>query len=542
MDLNENLIFSIDNSSIITNSNEKEFPFLIEFSETKFSNDVHEAQFLVKLAKNFIPKALNFEKNIYYQFNLSVFDQNGQSSSANIQIILINKQQRVKLIFSQPIRQVQAFQHEFKEYISNLTGLRAFIDNVRIHRKENSSSQMSEILMHFVEPRSRMLRLDPSFRNINPEYIVIDSETILDILDRSKDINLLKKYKLSLAEKYDSHGKSIFFRYSSQPEHSFGTFFLLSKASNQTLYTKLIILSSFMVLVVCSMVFLVLCFCTRLKYKRKLKAERALSKAFGFEQRSIAYSDPIGGYLNHAFDSNSLLPIPGTNLYAYEGSNPVWMNKYDKIACSNIPSSSGSSSSSTTSEASRITSFGNSQFGSKNLNCDENTKNQDISSFYLKQVDSPSTNFSPVSTSNNSDKNTAKNETLSSDVFSNVSPNYDPIKEAQNFSSFKTDSNLLTFAGGQKSDSDPKPEVFSFKEQIKLLSSQRIKIINDNKEKQIIDKTEKFLYPNNVTSFTKIFDTSQSNSEQNKNTTNSVSTSNQTKDLSDMFAVESTVI
>ncbi|RNA00245.1 cadherin-23 [Brachionus plicatilis] len=540
-DLNENLIFSIDNTSIITNSNEEAFPFVIEFSETRSNKNFYETKFLVKLAKNFVPRAQNFEKNIYYQFNLSAFDQSGQNSSATIQIILINKQQRVKLVFSRSINQIQAIQTKFKEYISNLTGLRAFIDSVQVHRKENTSSDMSEILMHFVEPKSRMLRLDPSFRNINPEYIVVDSDTILNILDRSKDIDLLKTYKLSLAEKYDNHGQSIFYRYSSRSEQDFGTFFLLSKVSNQTFYTKLIILASFVLLVLCSLAFFIMCFCIRLKYKRKLRAERAMTKAFGFEQRSIAYSDPIGGYLNHAFDSNSLLPIPGTNLYAYEGSNPVWMNKYDKIGCSNNQSSAASSSSSTSSDTSRVTSFGNSQYGSKNVNCDDNAKNQDISSFYLKQIDSPSTDFSPVSTSNNSDKNAAKNETMSSDVFSNMSPNYDPPKETQNLSSFKVENNLLTFAGGQKSDFNPKPEVFSFKEQIKLLSSQRIKFSNGD-ETNAAAKNEKVLYPKTVSSFTKIFDNSQSNSEKINTTDDSIDTTNQSKDLSDMFAVESTVI
>lgn len=514
---------------------------MIEFSDTRSSNDVQEAKFLIKLAKNFVPKSINFEKNIYYQFNLSVHDRDGQNSSAEIQIILINKQQRVKLVFSRSLDQVQAVQNEFKEYISNLTGLRAFIDSIQVHRKENSSIQMSETLMHFVEPRSRMIRLDPTFRTVNPEYIVVDSETILNILDRSKDIALLKKYKLFLAEKYDSQGQSIFYRYSSKSEQNFGTFFLLSKTSNQTLYTKLIVLGSFVLLVFCSVVFFVMCFCTRLKYKRKLRAERAMTKAFGFEQRSIAYSDPIGGYLNHAFDSNSLLPIPGTNLYAYEGSNPVWMNKYDKIGCSKNQSTGASSSSSTTSETSRVTSFGNSQYGSKNVNYDENPKSQDISSFYLKQIDSPSTGFSPVSTSNNSDKNPAKNETLSSDVFSDMSPNYDPIKETHNLTSFKVENNLLTFAGGQKIQSSPKQEVFSFKEQIKLLSSQRIKFSNDEKMDSMA-KTEKDLYQNNSGNFTKIFDNSIANSEKDSKNDQSINPSNQSKDLSDMFAVESTVI
>ncbi|CAF0900840.1 unnamed protein product [Brachionus calyciflorus] len=554
LDLKENLILTIDNSSILTNSPGKNFPFSLEFFEKlankrSIKNRIHETKFTIKLSKNFNPKLESYDRNTFYQFNLTVTDQTGLNSTCKIQIIFINKQQRVKLVFSQPIEKVLKFQDEFKNYVSNLTGLRAFIDKVRIHRSVNASNsvQMTEILMHFVEPKSELFRLDSNFRQINPEYIIIDSESILNILDRSKDSNLLKKYKLSLAEKFDYQGLSTYYRYGSDTEENYGGFFLLSTATNPKFYTKFIIPILFGLLILSFIFLLVICFCTRIKYKRKLKAERALSKAFGFEQRSLAYSEPIGGYLNHAFDSNSLLPIPGTNMYAYEGSNPMWLKKYDKMECSNKKSSSGSSSSSSSSTTSESTSY--SQFSQKNENFLDSVKNQEISSFYLKQIDSPSTNFSPVSTSNNSDKNSGRNETMSSEILSDISPNHTPSqsKEVNSVSSFKTENNLLTFAPTQNkipnlNNQTTKSEVFSFKEQIRLISSQRMKFSNIDETPNIENKVEKILFPNNVSSFTKIFDNSQTIQQQDAQTDNHRNSIVQSKDLSDMFAVESTSI
>lgn len=70
-------------------------------------------------------------KNVLYQFNLSAWDENVLSAdTAVVQIVLINRQQRVKLVFSQPIDRVVRFQDEFQAHISRLTGFKAFIDRV----------------------------------------------------------------------------------------------------------------------------------------------------------------------------------------------------------------------------------------------------------------------------------------------------------------------------------------------------------------------------------------------------------------------------
>jgi hypothetical protein len=144
----------------------------------------------------------------------------------------------------------------------------------------------------------------------------------------------------------------------------------------------LIILSA--VLLFFSLLILIVCYFMRKKYFRKLKAKRAMTKAFGFEQRSLTFNDAMAGYINAAFDSNSLLPIPGTNLYAYEGSNPIWLKKYDKVETKTDSSSASTSSKSKSSHHDMKACLTN--------NIDDKSKRRkihsdDIPSFYLKQVE-----------------------------------------------------------------------------------------------------------------------------------------------------------
>jgi hypothetical protein len=220
------------------------------------------------------------------------------------------------------------------------------------------------MLLHFTQPHNE--------KN-STNYVIINADTILNILDRSVDLDLLKKYKLTVAEKYDDQGSSTFYKYGSltqngDDEDDYVNFFDLSgddevdslssssssssSSSTAGLLTRLVLLIACCMLTFLLTATVVVFYCMKKTYKRKLRAERAMVKAFGLEQSSMitaatyhdgscggrATSGPLstaaatlGGYLNMAFDSNSLLPIPGTNLYAYEGSNPMWLKKYEKV-------------------------------------------------------------------------------------------------------------------------------------------------------------------------------------------------------------------
>lgn len=273
---------------------------------------------------------------------MTVCDENSSNTdSAFVQVILINKQQRVKLVFSQPIEKVLKFQDEFQLYISNLTGYRAYIDKIYLHKVDEdfeesrviSSSRppvLTDMLLHFTQNENlTFLTPGANISNSSNNYL-INAETILNILDRSVDLDLLKKYKLSLAEKYDDQGSLTFYKYGTLSDEDYSNFFSIDSSSNinSNLLTRLILIVACFLLTFLLVSTVVVFYCMKKTYKRKLRAERAMVKAFGLEQRSITFNDT--GYLNMAFDSNSLLPIPGTNLYAYEG-NPMWLKKYEKV-------------------------------------------------------------------------------------------------------------------------------------------------------------------------------------------------------------------
>lgn len=219
----------------------------------------------------------------------------------------------------------------------------------------------------------------------------------------------------------------------------------------------------------------------RQNYKKKIKTEKALIKAFGLEQRSLSYNDAISGYVNSAFDSNSLLPIPGTNLYSYEGSNPIWLRKYDKIENKKVPTISSSSPSS----------------NDKKIN-----KSTEDCSFYLKQAETtPATSRCSSSSGSNhlGDKTRLENITLTSEVLSlkDDSPNQSDFKKSTKGNTmFSMD--LLTFS---------KPDSRN-----QLTNNQENSILYLANDSVDDDYQKKFIYLN------------------------------QPKDCCDLFAVESTVI
>jgi len=349
LDSNSNLTIQIQKSTLITNKIEKNFPFELESSETQ-SKLITKKKFSIKTKQYFKEHQYTAKsgvlENVFYQFNVTATDQGNLTDTSVIQVILINKQQRVKLVFSQPIEKVLVFQDEFQNFISNLTGFKAFIDRISVHRSDEGEELdergLTDMLLHFVINNTSDL--------INTN-IVVDAEKILNLLDRSKDSNLLRKYKLSLAEKYDDQGTSTYYKYGSGSlDEEFGSFFLWqpSTKSYSQVFTRLILIVALVIFLILSLSIGAFCCCLKQKYKRKLKAERAMMKAFsGTLNRYGDGTNPVS-YVNPAFDSstNNLLPIPGTNIYANEGSNPIWLKKYDIIDPSGGFNSSAASTSS----------------------------------------------------------------------------------------------------------------------------------------------------------------------------------------------------
>jgi hypothetical protein len=573
-------------------------------------------------------------QNPFFEFKLSVSDAEDpatlHSDSTLVQLMYINRNQRVKLVFAKSFDKVLLFQDEFQAYVSNLTGYKAIIDKVNIYtlnknslntnysydeaasnssssRRFNASTSnqysLTEMVLHFINNDEKSVVCNLA-QVAERNDLVVDAEKILAVLDRSKDTNLIKKYKLVLAEKYDEQSSYKFYKYgadkfdeevSTSRESDFGSNFffgsLLWQPNSKFFYVRIFLFVFCVALVFILLMILVVCCCMRSSYKRKLKAERALVKAFGLEHRSLTYNDTINGYVNAAFDSNSLLPIPGTNLYAYEGSNPVWLKKYDKLD-DKTTNQSNSNSGSTSSASS--TKGGNEQ--SKSSSSRQKQQQQhidDISSFYLKQIDSspPTSKCSPSSYSTTNDKSSGINninKTMTSDVYSiqdaysNMSPkksmghsddadslekvsHTSPQQQLSSFKSPETTTALLTFlktnnqnSGGVVSTSNVQivsinhnqqalqqnlkvGEVVSFRAQIKNISEKYTENEDLKNSAGPDDSPTRRLNPTAQNSkYTKIFDSNSATV--NGSLEGSKHSQLTQKEFCDLFEVESTVI
>lgn len=347
-------------TSQLLKSNANFFPFTLKSNVIQETTPFRRTDFQIRTHKYL--KKQDFEatpigrlsgqapKNKFITFNVTAFDEiPAHNSSAQIQVILLTKQQRVKFVFSQPVSVVIDFQEEFREFISNLTGFTANIDRVYAHKldadienyfeytSQNQVPKLTEMLVHF-------MRYDVRLTESNDNYI-LNADAIVKLLDKSNTTELLEKYRLSLAENYDSRGTPNFYKYgaegsveATEDKNNYRNVFQwTAMPKNYTQFlVRLLLIAVCVVFVFGGLIALMVCCCMRQKYQKKIKAERALVKAYGLDQRSLNYNDAISGYLNAAFEATSsnsdgLLACPGTNLYAYEGSNPIWLKKYEHI-------------------------------------------------------------------------------------------------------------------------------------------------------------------------------------------------------------------
>ncbi len=522
-------------------------------------------------------------QNPYFQFKIACRDENNHSDYSIVQLIYVNKYQRLRLVFAKSLDKVLESQDEFRTYISRLTGYKAIIDKIDAYKINNTANRMNsftQMTLHFINSDENLV-LNHLDLIAEQNLLVINAEKILSIFDRSNDLNLIKKYKLILAEKYENELSSMSnlneFKeaadFDPQQETSdqlknsesfmFGATFW--RTNTRTFFLRLFIFILILGLLILTLTIMTICCCMRLSYKRKLRAERALVKAFGLEQRSLNYAETINGYVNGGFDSpNSLLPIPGTsNLYAYEGStaNHIWLtnnsSKYDKLNDCNNPTTSSSSSASSTHENE-----------SNKRSSNKKRHNDDISSFYLKQIDSsPTTSKCSPSSFSNEKTSSNGNKTMTSDVYSiqdcvssssqDLNNSHETETNAkQVLSSFKTEAALLTFVHSSSvgtaapvtlSKNETNKKVVSFRSQLKTLENNIKMTSGGGAGAQIPEnRNKKFTHVtltnndfnqnahNNQKMFKKIFDLNQENDHHNH--------TNAQKEFCDLFEVESTVI
>ena len=528
------------------------FPFKLDFYDSKKLQldgsfiDFKQSKFTLKTQKHFREQDFNINqnRNNFFQFNLTVSDQDNRTDSATFQIVLINKQQRVKLVFSQPLERVIDFQHEFRTYINNLTGFVANIDKISLHRSESEENEdeidstlklhvLTDMFLHFVRSEANVLcDWNVGVAGAQIENNIISADTILNILDKSKDFDLFRKYKLSLAEKHDDQGISTYYKYgSSAVNEDFNNLFSWSNKNYSSFVVRIIFCVVFFFLLFFSMTTLIICCCMRQKYKKKRKTEKALIKAFGLEQCSISYNDAISGYVNTGFDSNSLLPIPGTNLYSYEGSNPIWLRKYDKIENKTLssyssPFSNNNSSikNTTTNTTTPSTTFAKSK------------NSEECLSFFLKHDSPPCTSRCSSSSENiqtNGGKTRVENITLTSEVLSFK----DEIETCRQDYESSTNNNIRITNTITENNYDKK--TFTI-DPLLTFASDNSKSKNNSSKVQTFQLNTACESGRNEKSNSILFLDNTENEEYQKKYI-LISQQNQ-KDFSDLFEVESTVI
>ncbi len=449
------------------------------------------------------------------------------NSSVQVQVIFLTKQQRVKFIFSQPVESVLAFQHEFETFLANLTGYTVHIDRISAYKVKDRNAQnylhlssqlnLTEMLLHFTRLNLKLSLVDTLKYN---ENYVVDGGLVMRALDKADKTELLKKYRLALAENSNSRGGPVLHRYEikdasqtltdQNTDFYDGIFNWSSMPSNYTQFlVRLLLIALSVVCIFAAVIGLAVCCCMRRKYQKKIRAERELVKAYGLDQRSLTYNDAISGYINAAFESShsGMLTLPGTNLYAYEGSNPIWLKKYDSIRPVSLESDTSSNTESSCLNGSKTTCSGSKK--------NKNSPNQDNSSFYLKQIDS-NNNSSPseCSPANSNDQQTSPN------MFEYTQTN-------------RSVDTLLTFATAANNPLHASSKCRNFTQEINILKSQ-LRSVNGG---QRSGTSGDYLTPQDMAQvrydcgkYTKIFDCEQQPDRR------------QIKDCCDLYEVESTVI
>ena len=304
----------------------------------------------------------------------------------------------------------------------------------------------------------------------------------------------------------------------------------------------------------------VVCCLMKQKYERKLRAERAMAKTFGFGTKYGA--DGLLHYSQHLqtmlLIRQSLSPQqPGggatnlTNMYTYEGTNPIWLKKYDKMETEE--------SSTDTSTCSKT---------DKNLNS-PNTINtvDEISAFYLKQGDSTFASrevrhFENININNNINNNNTNMIYDSSNQTEESPKRADKSLSITSNDESMVGDNVCILKPNEIKSNNSILNCLSFSTQTaqKLNNNRKTSMLKDSNTNTNNDTDQNTLIstPNTINTNTNI--TNDINCTNNNNQTNEINntpiptptpvinnTQNQSttslhKDCSDLYALESTII
>ncbi|XP_014679303.1 PREDICTED: cadherin-23-like, partial [Priapulus caudatus] len=214
-------------------------------------------------------------------------DEGPHSSTADVTIQILSQNDQMEFVLAMSKSEFYDKRDEFVKTLEDITGLTAYVDEVATYYDESgaASESLISVFVHFVDE----------------DGDIVGVGAVEDLFDRADTDDVVVLYEEFSV--YSIQGRG---RREAKPVAAVGRAYILA----------LIIVSIILPIVI---VVLVCVWCNEVKkYKRKLRAAKAV--AFG-EEAIITLS-------SRESEMNKIT-VPNTNQYAYEGSNPMWMQTVD---------------------------------------------------------------------------------------------------------------------------------------------------------------------------------------------------------------------
>ncbi|XP_031679104.1 cadherin-23 isoform X1 [Oncorhynchus kisutch] len=210
----------------------------------------------------------------YFMVEVLARDLAGHSDITMVDIYILRDNQRVKIIINEIPERVQQFQEEFISLLSNITRAIVNTDDMQFHvdKKGRVNFAQTDVLIHVVNKQTNR---------------ILDVEKVIQMIDENKDQlrNLFRNYNILDVQRAISRR---------------------APDDLTTLQMAIIILA--VLLFLAAMLFIFTNWYYRTVHKRKLKA-------------IVAGSTGNQGLMD-------ILDMPNTNIYSFEGANPVWLDPF----------------------------------------------------------------------------------------------------------------------------------------------------------------------------------------------------------------------
>uniref|UniRef100_A0A8C7LMU9 Cadherin-23 n=1 Tax=Oncorhynchus mykiss TaxID=8022 RepID=A0A8C7LMU9_ONCMY len=210
----------------------------------------------------------------YFMVEVLARDLAGHSDITMVDIYILRDNQRVKIIINEIPERVQQFQEEFISLLSNITRAIVNTDDMQFHvdKKGRVNFAQTDVLIHVVNKQTNR---------------ILDVEKVIQMIDENKDQlrNLFRNYNILDV----------------QPAIS-------RRAPDDLTTLQMAIIILAVLLFLAAMLFIFTNWYYRTVHKRKLKA-------------IVAGSTGNQGLMD-------ILDMPNTNIYSFEGANPVWLDPF----------------------------------------------------------------------------------------------------------------------------------------------------------------------------------------------------------------------